>query len=272
MNPKIPEKVLKRLGPAVNKFKKLLKQAKENDINEADTVTIVTSMLEEVFGFDKFTEITKEHPIQTQGRPYYCDIAVRDGKQLSYLVEVKAIGLGLKGKHLNQAVTYASREGIKWVVLTNGIQWEIHRVELQDKIISEKLFHFDFLEINPKQKDQQELLFLLCKRGMQKDLISEFYEYKQSVNPYMLGALLLSDSLIMTIRRELRKLKPGIKVSIEQIAHLMKNEVIKRELLDNEAGKEATRQIKKLANKKLMIRKKKQTSSNENPLGTASQE
>ncbi|MCH7817885.1 MAG: type I restriction enzyme HsdR N-terminal domain-containing protein, partial [Proteobacteria bacterium] len=107
------------------------------------------------------------------------------------MIEVKAIGLELSSKHLKQAVNYASREGIKWVVLTNGMKWEIHRVSLEDKVQNEKIFTIDFTDLNPKHKEQQELLFLLCKRGVQKDLIGDYYEYKQSVNRHPIGALLL---------------------------------------------------------------------------------
>ena len=122
----VPAAVQKRLNLAVPKFKKILTDSKERDVNESDTVTIITDMLEEIFGFDKYTDITREYAIQGT----YCDLAIKTGKMVDYLIEVKAIGLDLKDNHLKQAVNYASREGIKWVVLTNGILWQIHRVTL----------------------------------------------------------------------------------------------------------------------------------------------
>lgn len=217
-------------------------QARERDVNESDTVTIVTDMLGEIFGFDKYSEITREYAIQGT----YCDLAIKSGKRIEYLIEVKAIGIDLKDNHLKQAVNYASREGIKWVVLTNGINWEIHRVNLDIKVENELLFKIDFLEMNPRKSDQQELLFLLCKRGVQKDLIDDFYEYRQSVNRYTIGALILSEPVISSIRRELKRLKTGIKVEAEEIRELVDQEVIKREILESEAGKEANKQVTKL--------------------------
>ena len=241
----IPAVVAKRLVTTVPKFKKILTSARERDVNESDTVTIVTDMLEEVFGFDKYTEITREYSIQGT----FCDLAIKSGKRIEYLLEIKAIGLSLKDGHIKQAVNYASREGIKWVVLTNGVNWEIHRVSLEEKVQNELLFSFDFIEINPRQSDQQELLFLLCKRGVQKDLIDDYYEYKQSVNRYTIGALLLTDSITNVVRRELRKLKPGIKVDACEINDLIKTEVIKRDLLESEAGVEANKQVLKFIKK-----------------------
>ena len=195
----IPTVTSKRISAALPKFMKVLAQARERDVNESDTVTIVTDILEEVFGFDKYTEITREYAIQGT----YCDLAIKTAKKIEYLIEVKAIGIGLKDTHLRQAVSYASQEGIRWVVLTNWIMWQIHRVTVEDRVESTKLIEFDFTALNPRKKDDQEMLFLLCKRGVQKDLIDEFYEYRQSVNRYTVGAVLLTEPVISVIRREL---------------------------------------------------------------------
>jgi predicted type IV restriction endonuclease len=248
----IPAVVAKRLTSSVPKFKKVLAKAKERDVNESDTVTIITDMLEEIFGFDKYTDITREYGIQGT----YCDLAIKSNKKIEYLIEVKAIGLELNSKHLKQAVNYASREGIKWVVLTNGMKWEIHRVSLEDKVQNERIFSIDFTEINSKQKEQQELLFLLCKRGVQKDLIGDYYEYRQSVNRYTIGAILLTDSVANAVRKELRNLKPGIKVDTGEISNLIKSEVIKRETLESDAGIEANKQVTRFIKKQARAKTK----------------
>jgi len=242
---KVPTVVVKRLTTTVPKFKKILARAKERDVNESDTVTIVTDMLEEVFGFDKYTDITREFGIQGT----YCDLAVRSGKRIEYLVEVKAIGIGLNDRHLRQVVNYAAHQGIKWVVLTNGLNWQIHRITLDSKVHNEKLFVFNFDEMNVRQKEQQELLFLLCKRGVKKDLIDSYYEYRQSVNRYTIGALLLTDAVVNVVRKELRKVKTGIKVDAEEIHNLIETEVIKREVLESESGVEAAKTLKRMARK-----------------------
>lgn len=254
----IPTIVSKRMVATIPKFKKVLEQARERDVNESDTVTIVTDILEEVFGFDKYTEITREYAIQGT----YCDLAIKIGKKVEYLIEVKAIGIGLKDSHLRQAVGYASQEGIRWVVLTNGITWQIYRVTVEEKVESTKLMEFDITILNPRKKDEQEMLFLLCKRGVQKDLIDEFYEYRQSVNCYTVGAVLLTEPVISVIRRELRKIKDGLKVSNEEIEELMSSEVLKRELLESEAGKEANKSIQKLLKKRSKSKPKPSVKAN----------
>lgn len=256
----VPANTSKRIVAAVPKFKKVLDQARERDVNESDTVTIVTDILEEVCGFDKYTEITREYAIQGT----YCDLAIKTAKKIEYLIEVKAIGIGLKDTHLGQAVSYASQEGIRWVVLTNGIMWQIHRVTVDNQVKSTKLIEFDFTALNPRKKDDQEMLFLLCKRGVKKDLFDELYEYRQSVNRYTIGAVLLTEPVTSVIRRELRKIKDGLKVSNEEIEELLADEVLKRDLIESDAAKEAQKIIQKLLKKRLRSKPKpSQPSSSE---------
>jgi len=60
----IPSKVKERLSNGLKKFQAITQNAKSKDINESDTVVIVTDMLCEVFGFDKYSEITCEYSIK----------------------------------------------------------------------------------------------------------------------------------------------------------------------------------------------------------------
>lgn len=256
----VPSAAAKRLASAVPKFKKVLLAAKERDVNESDTVTIVTDMLEEVFGFDKYSDITREFSIQGT----YCDLAVKTAKDVDYLIEVKAIGLALKDSHLKQAVNYASREGIKWVVLTNGLVWQIHRVTLDGRVINEHLCDIDFESINARKDEDAQLLFLLCKRGMIKDNIDRYYEYKQTINKYALGAILRTDTIATIVRREIRKMNPGIKVSAEEIQEMISDEVLKREVIGSEAGIEAHKQVVKFQKSQERAKTRKTSRSRNN--------
>lgn len=228
------------------------KVAKERDVNESDTVTIVTDMLEEIFGFDKYNDITREFSIKGN----FCDLAIKSSKSIDYLIEVKAIGLNLSDNHLKQAVNYASHQGIKWVVLTNGMNWNLYRVIVDNKVDSELMFSINFEDINIRKSENQELLYLLCKRGIQKELIDDFYEYKQSVNKYTLGAILVSEPVISTVKRELRKIKTGIKVTNDEISSLIEHEILKRDILDSDSGKEALKNMQKILKQQQRTKKR----------------
>lgn len=243
---------LKRLKVAVPKFKKLLKQALDRDANESDTVTIITDILEEVFGFNKYAEITREYAIQGT----YCDLAIKIDQEVNYLIEAKAIGTTLKGNHLRQAVNYASHKGIEWVVLTNGIMWQVYRVTLDNRVEHTMLCDFNFTTLNLDEEDEQEKLFLLCKRGVEKDKFDEFYERRQTLNCYTVGAVLLTEPVISAIRSEIRKIKDGLKVSNEEIKELISNEVLKRDVLESEDGEKAKKNVQRLLKKRLKKKSK----------------
>ncbi len=78
-----PKKVAERIKGGLKKFRKVLQEARNADRSEQDTVTIVTDMLADVFGYDKYEELTGEYAI----RGTYCDLAVKlDGKVTNGLV------------------------------------------------------------------------------------------------------------------------------------------------------------------------------------------
>lgn len=240
----IPKKVLERFFKEVGKFQKVLEAAQARDINESDTVSIITDMLADVFGFDKYTEITREFAI----RGTYCDLAIKVDDQVNYLIEVKAIGLSLKENHLRQALQYGSTEGIPWVVLTNGVTWQIHKIIFEKPVRSELICCVDFTQINPRKSEDQEKLFLLCREGIVKNVMDAFHERAQSVNKFMIAAIIMGDEVTKIIRRELRKITPGLKVEESEIADLIRSDVMKREVVDGDEAKAAAAKLKK-ANK-----------------------
>lgn len=236
----IPAKVYKRLATAIPKFRKILLQASKKDVNEADTVTIVADMLEEIFGFDRYSEITREYAI----RGTYCDLAIKSERKIKYLVEVKSIGTSLKDVHLRQAIDYAAKEGVEWVVLTNGMVWDVYKVKVDGKVSDRNLFTINFEEVNLRNDEHQAHLFSLCKRGVQRGVMKEISEHKESVNRYIVGAIIQSEQVVSIVRRKVRE-ESGIKVEEDTIRNLIRNEVIKREVLESEDGRKAEKRMRR---------------------------
>ena len=69
----IPKKVSERLVSGIKKYQPILTAAKDRDVGETDTVTIIKDMLAEIFGYDKYSELTSEYAI----RGTYCDLAIK---------------------------------------------------------------------------------------------------------------------------------------------------------------------------------------------------
>jgi hypothetical protein len=235
----IPSRVESRMISAIKKFQPILTSAKARDVNEPDTVRIVTDMLAEVFGYDKFSEITAEHAI----RGTFCDLAIKLDGAIQLLIEAKAIGLELKDSHVKQAVDYAANQGVDWVILTNGIIWRIYKVTYGKPIDHELVYEFDFLAFDAKKRDQLELLFVLTREGWVKSLLSELQEQRQALSKFVIAGIALTDPIVDAMRRELRRVWPDVKIQAEQIQQVLLAEVLKREVVEGERADEARKKI-----------------------------
>src|SRR5262245_35023027 len=120
----LPRKVADRLTAGLKRFQPVLNAAKARDINESDTVVVLTDRLKNIFAHDNYSAITSEQKI----RGTFCDLAIKIEGSPTLLIEVKAIGLDLKDNHVRQAVDYAANQGVDWVALTNGIRWNVYKI------------------------------------------------------------------------------------------------------------------------------------------------
>lgn len=78
----VPSKVQDRLSAGIKRFQPILASAKSRDVNESDTVIILTDMLADVFGFQKYSEITSEYAI----RGTFVDLAIKLDGSLQLLI------------------------------------------------------------------------------------------------------------------------------------------------------------------------------------------
>jgi len=251
----VPNKVADRLVVGLKRFQPILSSAKSRDVGESDTVTVVVDMLAEIFGYDKYSEITSEYAI----RGTYCDLATKVDGTLQSLIEVKAIGLELKDAHVKQVVDYAANQGVDWVVLTNGMYWRFYKVIFAKPIGHELVVEIGFCNLNPKSAKDTEALFLFCKEGWSKSVLSDYHSQKQALSRFFLGAMVLTDPVLEVIRRELRRVSPDVKINIEEIKSVFTTEVIKREVMEGEKAEEARKKIARAANKALRSKTEKQS-------------
>ena len=260
----VPKKVAERLAAGIKRFQPILISAKSRDLGESDTVTIIVDMLADVFGYDKYSEITSEYSI----RGTYCDLATKIDGALQSLIEVKAIGLDLKEPHVKQAVDYAANQGVEWVVLTNGVFWRVYKVTFAKPIDQELVIDIDFCGLNPKNAKDIESLYLFCKEGWIKSVLGDYHTQKQALSRFFLGAMVLSDPVLEVIRRELRRVSPDVRIEIAEIKTVLASEVLKREVMEGDKADEARKKIARAANKALKT--KAATKPADEPVGASS--
>jgi hypothetical protein len=108
----------------------------------------------------------------------------------------------------------------------------------------------------PKNPVNLESLFLLTRESMLKSGLYAYHDHLQATNKFYLAAVLLSDSVMDTVRRELRRLS-DVKLEADELRQALIQHVIKRDVLEGEKADDAKKKMAKTANKMLRIRRER---------------
>ena len=192
-------KPLKKLLPHLLK-------AQADNLNEGDTVQRVIKVFEEVLGYDPMVEISRESAIKEK----YCDLALKIDDAIRILVEVKAAGMVLRDRHTEQAQNYASHGNIRWVVLTNGVMWNLYHLTFEEGIEATLAFTVELSGEGASEK-ACEFLALLHRQSVKKGDLDDYWERRVALSPASIGRALFTEEALKFIRREIRR-REGVSI------------------------------------------------------------
>jgi len=219
----------KKVTTALKKYAKVFKDARDRDANESDTVMYLTKFFEEILEFDSLKgEISKELAVKDR----YCDIAIKIEGEIELLIEAKSAGIkALSAKHIEQAENYASRSGLPWVLLTNGVFWQLYHVSYAESegIKSDLAFEVDFTESNIESF--WSMVSLLKKKSISNGDLDEFWSQKKALKPAVVVKILFSSEVLTVMRRELNR-EAEARLEIEDVFESVKAVVSKEALMD----------------------------------------
>jgi hypothetical protein len=214
-------------------FAQVLREARDRNASEADTVVLLTKLLEDVLGYDPLAgEISREQ--QIQGR--YCDIAVKVEGEVALLIEAKQSGSKLGEKEIEQAENYASRSGIEWVALTNGSEWQLYHVTFAEGegIAHELAFTIDLVNGVESEgadiKKTWDTFGLMSKSSISDGGLEEFWAAKTALNPGAVVRALFCEGTLAALRRELRR-TAGFMLTIEDVFDAVRDVLSKEALM-----------------------------------------
>jgi predicted type IV restriction endonuclease len=223
----------KQTATQLERYATAFREARERGANESDTVMYLVKFFEEVLGYDALKgEISKELAIKDR----YCDVALKVDGTVRLLVEVKAASIkGLQDKHIEQAENYASRAGVPWVLLTNGIEWRLYHLTFNQ---GEGIAHDLAFDVNLLEQDESGAegvwakLELLTRHSVKKDALEDFWAHRKALSPASVVRVLFHEDVLRQIRRHLRKDAEAM-LDIEEVFSAV------RDLLSQEALAEA---------------------------------
>jgi hypothetical protein len=136
------------------------------------------------------------------------------------------------------------------VALTNGHIWRVFRVIFAKPIDAELVLELDLLALSPKGSASAQMLYILSREGMLTSGLHAHHDQVQATNKFFLSAIVLSDAVLETVRRELRRLS-DVKLDVEEIRTALKQEVIKREVVEGDKAEAARKKVSRAAGKAL---------------------
>jgi hypothetical protein len=220
--PKWETEARDRVKAAIKKFCKPLADLVQRDANEGDTRLLITDFLCEGLGYDKYSDLTTEYRVKGE----FADYGVRIDKQLVAFIELKRATTKLNIKHLRQVEMYAVNEGVAWAMLTNGVDWQVYHIGAGMPVEIDLALETSLLGDPTVVKAAPNQMFYLTKEAFKRGLIDELWKAKKATSPRSLAEVLLSETVLDAVRKELRR-KTGHQVDPKEIARLLRTTVIR---------------------------------------------
>jgi hypothetical protein len=211
---------------AVRKFVDPLRELLTRDANEGDTRLLITDLLCEGLGYDKYADLTTEYMV----RQDFADYGVRIDRQLVAFIEVKRVSQKLNERHLRQIQMYSVNEGIEWMVLTNGQIWQVYHLTGGLPVVVDLVFEVDLL--GPESDEiKAALLFYLHHDSLKRRQIEDVWRHSAATAPELLLDVILSEPVLDLIRREVKK-RTGTATSTDILRGVIRSDLAQPKLLD----------------------------------------
>jgi predicted type IV restriction endonuclease len=197
----------------LKKYLPFLLKAQEDDLNEADTIQRLIKFFEDVLCYDPLLEISREKQVKEK----YVDIAIKIDGAIKLLVEAKAAGVKIRDRHIDQAKLYISEGNIKWILLTNGVVWNLYHLTFSEEE------GIDYIKVFSVDLSEQEIdkaadtLSLLHKQSIKKGRLEDYWNKRTALGPESIGKAIFNHDSLTLLRRDIRR-KEGILVDEEDLA------------------------------------------------------
>lgn len=206
------DKQLQELRSKIKDYKRKYLKKEFSSLDESATRIMTNNFLTEILGYRELEEIKTEYRIRSE----YADYVIQLKRKKHFVVEVKSIGLDLSDKHLRQSLSYAANEGIDWIVLLNGREIQLYRVNFGKPITTTIIYKLDLLDADDFKRCP-ELLWNLTKKAVERGELETFWKRTNALNPENLAKLVYSEEIVKRLRNDLKE-QTGIYFQIEDVA------------------------------------------------------
>ena len=201
---------------SIKDYKKKFLDKNLGDLDESGTRILINHFLTEMLCYETLTEVKTEYMIKGT----YADYMIQIGGKRHFLVEVKSLSLSLSANHLRQSINYGANEGIDYVLLTNGMSFELYKVLFEKPISQELIFSFNLSDLSDLKSIVDQLQYL-HKDAVLKNGLDVLWDRYLALSPKNLSKILYSSEVVKFLQKELRR-KSNIKFDEASVENAIK--------------------------------------------------
>jgi len=190
---------------ALTEARELIDSISKTDANEAETRRRVERLFNSLMGYDVFKHITREYSVENPGDTDYCDFAIvlDETTKPVVLVEIKKVNAELAQRHIKQAASYAINAGCEWVILTNGQGWRLYHITFGQPPETTLLEQWNLL--TDDYHILAEKFEIVGYKNVKRGGLAQLWQKSSVLIPHNVLKIILSESSITSIRRELKR-------------------------------------------------------------------
>lgn len=216
------ERQLQALRNGLSTYKRKYLRKEFSSLDESATRIMTNNFLTDILGYKELEEIKTEYRIRSE----YADYVIQLKRKKHFVVEVKSIDLDISEKHLRQSLSYAANEGIDWILLLNGREVQLYRVNFGKPVTTTLIYKLDLLNKDDYKKCP-ELLWYLTKASVERGELETFWKKTDALNPTNVAKLLYSEEIVRRLRNDLKD-QTGIYFQIEDVANSLKDIIVEK--------------------------------------------
>lgn len=202
---------LRQLQAKLKDYKKKYLRKEFSKLDESATRLMTNHFLTEILGYKELEEIKTEYRIRGE----YADYVIQVKRKKHFIVEVKSVDIDLNDKHLRQSLSYAANEGVEWILLFNGHEMQLYRVNF-GKPVTTTIYKLDFLDKEDFKKCAG-ILWYLTKKAVERGELESFWKKTNALSPVNLAKLLYSEHIVKRLRNDLKN-QTGIYFQLDDVA------------------------------------------------------
>lgn len=205
------ENQLQEFSAKIKNYKKRYLRKEFTQENESATRIMVNSFLADLLGYKELEEIKTEFRIRHE----YADYVIQLKRKKHFVVEVKSIQIDLNERHLTQSLGYAANEGIDWILLMNGRQVQLYRVNFAKPVTTTLIYQLDLMDPDDMKKAPQRLWFL-TKKAVERGELVDFWKRSSALQLENMARMVYSEDIVKRLRNDLKN-DTGIYFQMEDV-------------------------------------------------------